>query len=198
MSIVVANEYTSVHSKGWLVPKKKPGKHRERMLKGPATIKGVTYDSPEEMLEAMWRDTDAQLAPYRFPDQESFKNREKQTGKGMWSNELVRRILKLNRDLWVEDAVAVPGSAGFYRMRNGVKTFTGASFWKGFVPEFTIIKTDAADLPVGFTYGWRCVLMRLVKSRDLTYAQINSVWGEVHLNDERGKHWNLNIREFRA
>ena len=197
-SIVVANEYTSVHTKGWLVPKKTPELKRERQLKGHCKLAGVDYDSPEEMLEAMWQDTDAKLAPYRYPDQESFKNCEKQTGKALWSHSLVKQILKLNPNLFVEDAVALPGCAGFYKMVSGEKTFTGASFRKGLVPEFTIIKTDAADLPVAFTYGWRTVLVRLVKSRDLSYAQINRVWGEVHLNDARGKHWNINMREFRT
>jgi len=210
-SIVLANEYSplraaierkpdygSVHTKAWLVPKKKQKLGVERQLKGHCSIKGVTYDNPEDMLEAMWKDTDSKLERYRYPDQESFKNREKQTGKGIWSHLLVKQVLKLNKNLLVEDAVALPGCAGFYKMVGSEKKFTGASFRKGLVPEFTIIKTDAADLPVEFTYGWRTVLMRLMKSGDLRYSQINKVWGEVHFGDARGKHWNLNVREFRV
>jgi hypothetical protein len=196
-SIVVANEYTSVHTKGWLVPKKKARLHRERMLKGECKLGGVTYSNPEEMLEAMWHDTDLKLQRYRMPDQEAFKDKEKQTGKGMWSNAMIQSVLKLNPKLWCEDTVAIPGAAGFYWMRGKDKTFTGACFTKGFLPEFSIVNVDAADLPVWPTYGWRFVLVRLVKCGALTYNQINKVWGEVHHNDTRGKYWSLNIREFR-
>lgn len=209
-NIVVANEYTSVHTRGWLVPNKQPELARERRVKGPVKIKmgrdgfsrkqpvTQSFDSAEEMLEAMWQDTDAKLAAYRYPDQESFKNREKQTGKGMWSNDLVRKVLRLNRNLFVEDSVLVPGCAAFYKTVDGIKTYTGANFRKGFVPEFTIMKTDAADLPVEFLWGWRTVLMRLVKSRDLTMAQINKVWGDVHYSDSRGKHWAAHMSQFRV
>jgi hypothetical protein len=195
---VVANEYTSVHTKGWLVPKKKPILHRERRIKGTAKFGGVTYASGEEMLEAMWKDTDLKLQQYRMPDQESFKDREKQTGKGMWSNSLIQAVVKLNPKLWCEDTIAIPGAAGFYWMRGGKKTFTGACFTKGFIPEFSIANVDAADLPVWPTYGWRYVLVRLVKAGALKYSQINRVWGEVHHNDTRGKYWNLQIKDFRV
>ena len=200
--IVVASEYGSVHTKGWITPKKKPTLRRDRHVKGPAKMRGPngtrTFDSSEEMLKAMWQDTDAQLAPYRFPDQESFKNVAKQTGKGIWSNTLVKQILKAAPHLICEDCIAIPGCAGFYKVVDGEKKFTNASFRRGFVPEFTIIKTDAADLPVEFTYGWRTVLLRLVKSRDLTMNQINRVWGDVHYGDERAKHYAAYTQEFRT
>lgn len=200
--IVIANEYGSVHTKAWIVPKKKRELERDRVVKGPCRMRGPngsrTFDSTEEMLKAMWQDTDAKLAPYRYPDQESFKNVEKQTGNGMWHTELVKRICKLNRYLFVEDSLLVPGSASFYTTRNNVKTYTGANFRKGFVPEFTIMKCDAADLPVDFTWGWRTVLMRLVKFGCLNMNQINRVWGDVHLSDSRGKHWAAHMEEFRV
>jgi hypothetical protein len=206
-SIVVANEYQSVHTKNWAVPPPKPKPVIEQRAKGPCSMKirderskrwrKQEFASPEEMLKAMWQDTDSKLAAYRYPDQESFKNAEKQTGKGMWSNTLIQAVLHMNKDLFVEDSVALPGCAAFYQTINGQKTYTGACFRKGYIPEFTIIKTDAADLPVEFNYGWRTVLMRLVKFKALTYSQINKVWGEVHFNDARGKHWAQNIKEFR-
>ena len=200
--IVVASAYASVHTKNWVTPNKKPVLQRDRHVKGPAKMRGPKgtrrFDSTEEMLKAMWQDTDAQLAPYRFPDQESFKNVAKQTGKGLWSNILVKQILKAAPHLICEDCVAIPGCAGFYKVVDGEKKFTNASFRRGFVPEFTIIKTDAADLPVEFTYGWRTVLLRLVKSRDLTMNQINRIWGEVKYGDERAKHYAAYTQEFRT
>lgn len=200
--IVIANEYGSVHTKAWLTPKKKRELERERVVKGPCKIETPQgtreFDSTDEMLKAMWEDTDAKLSPYRYPDQESFKNVQKQTGQGIWSHIFVRQVLKQNSALFVEDCIAIPGCAGFYKTVDGEKKFTNASFRKGLIPEFTIIKTDAADLPVEFTYGWRTVLLRLVKSRDLTMNQINRVWGEVHYGDERGKHWAAYTSEYRT
>ena len=196
-SIVIANEYTSVHSKAWLTPKKKEPLAVKRQVRGHCRIGARDFDSPEEMLDAMWQDTDAKLAQFRYPDQDSFKNRQKQTGKGMESSELVAKILKLNPRLFVEDSWGAPGCAGFYKTVDGEKKSTGASFRKGFVPEFTIMGADSADLVTTFTWGWRRVLIMLLKSGDLSWAQINRVWGDVHGSDERAKHWAANVSPYR-
>lgn len=197
-SIVVANEYTSVHTKAWITPKKKAALGIERKMKGHCSIRGVTYDTPDEMLKAMWKDTDSKLEAYRYPDQDSFKNVEKQTGKQMWWRDLVKNVLKLNPDLFIEDSWGAPGCAGFYKMVGGEKKSTGASFRKGFIPEFTIMGADSADLVTSFTWGWRRVLIMLLKSGDLKWAQINRIWGDVKYGDERAKHWHLNVKEFRV
>lgn len=199
-SIVVANEYTSVHSKAWLVPKKKQKAGHKRQVRGPVTVRRndhslVTYDRPEEMLKAMRQE--AKAAEIRYPDQESFENAEKQTGKPLWSHAFIKRVLKLNPDLIVEDSKLVPGCAAFYRMVGKEKKPTNASFRKGLIPEFTIFKPETEFDSVGITYGWRTVLLRLMKARVLSYAQIFSVWGEVHFGDARGKHWDAYVREFR-
>jgi hypothetical protein len=198
--IILANEYQSVHTKNWSVPPKPPKIGRERRIKGPVTIRRnsglVTYDSGDDMLKAMKAERKA--AETHFPDQESFENAEKQAGKGVWSHQLVRQIVKLNANLFVEDSVLVPGCAAFYKMIDGKKTPTGASFRKGLIPEFTIFKPVTEFDSMAITYGWRTVVMRLVKSRDLTYADVYRIWGEVHYNDARGKHWDLNIRKFRV
>jgi hypothetical protein len=156
----------------------------------------VVYDSPDDMLKAMKQERLA--SEVRYPDQESFENSEKQAGKGIWSHQLVKQIVKLNSNLFVEDSLLVPGCAAFYKIIDGKKVPTGASFRKGLIPEFTIFKKTAEFDSVGITYGWRTVVMRLVKSRDLSYADVYRIWGEVHHNDARGKHWNMNIREFRV
>jgi hypothetical protein len=200
-SIVVAGEYTTVHSKAWLTPKKPQKVGRERRLKGPVKVRRngrglVTYDCPDDMMKAM-RD-EAKSLEVRYPDQESFENSEKQTGKGIWSHQLVKQIAKLNPNLFVEDSLLVPGCAAFYKILGKEKTATGASFRKGLIPEFTIFKPSTEIDSIAITYGWRTVVMRLVKSRDLRYADVLRIWGEVHHIDARGKHWNMNMREFRA
>jgi hypothetical protein len=198
--IVVANEYTSVHSKAWIVPKKKQALGKKRMLKGPVKVKSntgsITYDSPDDMLKAMQQESKA--AEVRYPDQESFENAQQQTGKALWSYMLVRQVTKLNPNLFAEDSLLVPGCAAFYTVRDQKKVPTGASFRKGLIPEHTIFKKNPEFDSVNITYGWRTVIMRLVKAGYLTYSQMVKTWGEVEYTDARGKHWNANIREFRA
>lgn len=212
-NIVEANEYTKlpVAAKGWVVPKKPQKIGRERRVRGHVTLKAgsslkvgaVTYDRAEEMLQAMREETKKVTDRQRYPDQDEFENASKQAGKGIWSHQLTKQILKLNANLFLEDSILVPGCAAFYKMVDGKKKPTGASFRKGLIPEFTIMKPNVEISgtkidSMGITYGWRTVLMRLVKSGDLSYPQVLKVWGEVHYGDSRGKHWNLNIRAYRV
>lgn len=204
--IVPATEYTPLPKRepvslyGWSVPKKRELLPVKKQLPG----------GDQEKLRQLWEDTDRQLAQYRYPDQEDFKNAERQTGRGMWSNELIRKILALNNRLWVEDCAAIKGCAGFYWAIDGVKKFTNASFEKGFLPEFSIIRVDRADLPAAvkvsyvddvpnspIKYGWRTVLLRLVKVKALTMRQVVAVFGDVEANDTRGRHWSANISAFK-
>lgn len=213
--IVLAGKYTdvgkfSVHAKNWTVRPKKPALERDRIVKGHVTVRQgcsyltdkvstVTYDNPEEMLKGLRQDNDKQLEKFRYPGQESFKNVEKQTGKGMWSNELVRRVLKANRYLFVEDSINAPGCAGFYKMVGGAKVAAGkpnASFRHGWMPECTLKKMDKADLMVEFVFGWRQVLIRLRRSGDLTAGQFSKLYGVMDYSDERGKHLASDLGDF--
>jgi hypothetical protein len=171
----------------WLTPNKIEPLHvREQLPAGD-----------REHLLRMWEETDKQIQDQRYEDQSDFQNQERQMGKIMHSGELVRRILKLNRDLIVEDSNAIKGCAGFYLMRNGEKVWTNASFKKGWISEFSIIHTDRADLPVRVDYGWRTVLVRLLKFNAISWAQVLDTFGDVHASDSRGKHWKLNVAAYR-
>lgn len=206
--IVLAGKYASVHTKNWAVPPKKPELKYDRVVKGPCRIrlkdehgrKQETYRDSEEMLKAMHQETEAKLSPHRFPDQDSFQNAQKQLGRGMWHTQLVKQIVKLAPNLFVEDCVAIPECSGFYKMVFGEKKFTGASFKRGFVPEFSIFQPDNAGqlTSCGITYGWRMVLARLLKSGDLTMNQIVKTWGDVQHSDTRGKHWASKVRQYRS
>ena len=207
-SIVLAGKYASVHTKNWAIPPKKPVPAIDRVARGPCRIKmkdelgrkQETYRDPDEMLKAMHAETQAKLAPHQFPDQNSYQNADKQLGKGMWHTQLVKRILKLAPDLFVEDCIALPECSGFYKMVFGEKKFTGASFTRGFVPEFSIFKPDNAGqiTSCGITYGWRMVLARLVNSGDLTMNQVVRNFGDVSHSDERGKHWAAKVQRYRT
>lgn len=174
---------------GWITPKPKPKPKYKQQLP----------NKDWDVLKELWERTDKQLARQRWEDQDDFKNEEKRMGKGMWHTEFITRVLKLNKNLVCEDSLSMKGCASFYIVENTGKKYTGACFRKGFLPEFTVMATDRADLPTrdGLTYGWRTVLQRLVQGKAITYRQMLSVFGEVHYGDQRAKHWDRAIAPFR-
>jgi hypothetical protein len=208
--IVLANEYTSVHSKAWIVPKKKQKPGLERRVKGHVKLnRDVTtqkllplpvdeFDTAEEMMRGVKQSTDKLLDKFRYPDQKSFTEVEKRYTNGMWSNELVRRILKANPNLFVEDSRNIPGCAGFYKLVEKKKVAAGrpnASFRHGFMPEATVIKENSDRLATEFIYGWRQVLIRLRRSGDLPDVQFRALWGVVDYSDERARGWAIDLSD---
>jgi hypothetical protein len=207
-NLVLAGKYATIHTKNWVTPPKKPELKHDRVARGPCRIKmkdesgrkSELYRDPDEMLKAMHEQTQRKLAPHKFPDQIAFENADKQIGKGIWSNVLVKQIVKLAPNLFVEDCVAIPECSGFYKMVFGAKKFTGASFKRGLMPEFSIFTPDNAGqmTSTGITYGWRMVLALLLESGDLKLHQIVRAWGDVEYSDTRGKHWSAKVRKFRT
>jgi len=198
--IVEATTYTPLPAQGerfqpncfaWLTPEKVEPLHvREQLPAGDR----------EHMLR-MWEQTDKQISDQRFSDQEDFKNKERQLGKILHSSELVMRLQKLNPNLIAEDSTAlksIGNYAALYEIKNKEKCYTNASFTKGWVPEFTHFDTDKADLPSYYpTYGWRCVLVRLLKFNAITWQQVLDTFGDVHFSDSRGKYWAHNVAAYR-
>jgi hypothetical protein len=224
-SIVLANEYTRFalpersltttpqFSSRLVVPKKKQAPGLERQVKGHVRVRrDMTaeklmplpvneFDRADEMLAGMREGTDRLLEKFRYPNQKSLTDEDKRYTNGMWSQELVKRVLKCNRNLFVEDSKNFPGCAGFYKMVGKMKTAAGypnASFRHGFMPEATIVKENAERLATEFVYGWRQVLIRLRRSKDLTEVQFKKLWGVVDYGDERARAWSLDLGEFRA
>jgi hypothetical protein len=128
----------------------------------------------QEQLIEKWEDTDKKLERERLPHQDDWKNEKRQTGHRMTSNEVIYRVMKMNPSIWVEESKRHPENVGFYYASPllGAKTFTGAHMKKGPVREFSLVKTDAADRPIGVEYGWREVLKRLLKLKLITWEQI--------------------------
>jgi hypothetical protein len=139
-------------------------------------VKKQLATAQQEELDRLWQETDKQLERERIPRQEDWKNRERQRGTAMHSNELIRRVIKLNPAIWAEDSIRCKGNAGFYYPSPvfGSKTFTGAHFKKGMVREFSVVFVDAADRPVAVEYGWREVLCRLLKLKLISWDQIKA------------------------
>ena len=196
---------------GWVKRKKPKPLMRRDMIKPGGTsfwAKGGLVDEKlrsSELLQAMHEDTDRMLESQRMPGQKDFTNTEKRTGKGIMSGEFIKRVLKLNRNLVCEDSLGWKGGAAFYwlktnpKMGEREKKYTSACFLHGLIPEFTIVKEDAAGLVHSgdITYGWRTVLQRLIAQRALTYAKVREEFGEVEHSDLRGQNWDTAVRPFK-
>jgi hypothetical protein len=186
--LIVANEYTNIHAYRWIAPKPKP------------TLKIAEPKDPSQGREELARIremSDSHLGQHRLPDQENLKDKQRQVGKAMESSELVAKVKKLNPRLVVEDSLNCRGHASFYHVTPaGEKTYTNANFKKGVLPEFSVIETDAADLPIRVQYGWREVLLRLVKARQLSFRQVVRMFGDAET--VQGLAWRRNIRHLRG
>lgn len=151
-----------------------------------------------DLLKAMYDETDKELQKFRHPAQADFMDAKKRIGKGMWSNELIRKVTTLNPNVIFEESQGWKGAGAFYMYKNGLKVYTAACFLLGYVPEFTIMKEDAAGLvhSDGIRYGWRTVLQRLVQQKALTYRQVVETFGPVEHTDMRGKNWAIATKAF--
>lgn len=199
--IEVISEYTPVKTAcyAWSVRKKKQPLPRKRQVKGNEKAMWGNEDMyAADLLPRMFEETDKQLARQRFPDQEDFKQAERRMGKLMHSSEFIRKVLSLNRNLLYEDSISCKGEGAFYLVKAGKKTYTAANFKAGWIPEWTIIKTDTADLPTreGLTYGWRTVLQRLVQQKAITLRQVRSVFGAVEQGGISGRNWHIATGKF--
>lgn len=185
--IIPATEYTNVSCYGW------QAKPKPKIVSAPRRI------LPEKDMDELQRIremSDSFLGQHRFPDQDNFKDKARQLGHPLHSSELVRRVKKLNPALIVEDSINCRGNAAFYTVdATGEKKYTNASFKKGILTEFSVIETDAADLPVRVQYGWREVLLRLVKAGCLSFRQVVRMFGDAET--VQATNWRRSIRNFR-
>lgn len=154
--------------------------------------------SPQEQLKRNFEDTDKRLDRFRLSDHNDLQDVRKRVGQALFHQEFIRRVEKLtNKRVWAEDSYRDPlNVAGFYHVKNGVKTYICA-FDKGAMPEFSVIVTDAADLPIKEKRGWRTVLTRLMQAKAITWPQVVYGFGDgqEHAASDR---WSFNTREFRA
>lgn len=185
--IILANEYTNIHAYRWVAPPKP---------KIMAVPRRQLPESDKDELARIREMNAAQVERDRFPGQDDFEDAERQAGEPMHSSDFVAKVLKLNPALIVEDSLNCRGHAAFYYATpGGEKKYTNASFRKGILPEFCVIEPDAAGQPVRVQYGWREVLLRLVKARQLSFRQVVRMFGDAET--VQASTWRRNIRNFR-
>lgn len=204
--ILLANEYTPVnpHLYGWTTkPKKQPLARKELVKKNNKATwakggLGIEDHYSGDLLARMFEETDKDLARQRFPNQEDFKNKEKRMGKIMLSGDFIKKVLSLNRNLIFEESLSCKGNGAFYWMKGKRKVYTAANFKLGWIPEWTTMETDTADLPTreGLTYGWRVPLQRLIQQRAISKRQADKIFGPDIPGDLRGKNWATATQQF--
>lgn len=152
--------------------------------------------SPQEQLLRSYEDTDKRLERYRLSDHNDLKNARKRLGQPFTHRELIQRVEKVtNRRVWAEDSLHDPNVVGFYYTKNGQKAYVCA-FDKGMLPEFSIILTDTADLPIKEKRGWRTVLTRLLQTGAMSWSEVVYGFGDG-LNHAAANRWANNTQQFR-
>lgn len=137
-------------------------------------VKKQVSSAQQDQLAKMWEETDARLVKERIPNQGIWTNENRQRGTPIHSNEIIRRVRKMNPDIWVEDSKLSKERAGFYFFDpiRRARAFTGAHFQKGMVREHVLIYVDRSDRPTGYELGWREILHRLLKKQLITWEQM--------------------------
>lgn len=188
--IEIANEYTKVSCFGWQAPKK------EKVLPKKEQLPNTSQN--RDILAERYEQTDNDLERQRWPGWKDFKNADKRMGRSMPESELVRKVSRLNPDLFAEDSKWSKGCAAFYWKRGGLKIYTSACWRKGWIPEWTIMETDAADLQTreGYRPGWRQILQRLIQAGALKRREVEKIFGLVHYGDLRGQNWYNAVGQF--
>ena len=131
--------------------------------------------------EAMIRYADAteQLKTdmYRLYDHDLLKNIEMRSGHRMHHSEFIHKILNLNPTIWVEQQINFENDFGFYTDVDGKKMFL-SQLTKGWMPEFSYIVLDRAELPDSQVSGWRrCIVMLLAKGA-ISWKQVMKTFGD--------------------
>ena len=155
--------------------------------------------SPQEQLARNYEDTNERLDRYRLADHDTLKDVSQRMGRVMTHNEFIQRVQKVTHNrVWAEDSLSDPTHmvCGFYFVKDGVKKYV-CSFDKGWMPEFSFILTDNADLPVKERRGWRTVLTRLLQLGAITWDEVRSAFGDG-LSHATADRWAANTRQIRS
>jgi hypothetical protein len=156
-----------------------------------------------EALQKAYEETDRHLQQkYRLPDHEDLKDEKSRTGQRMHSADLICKIKTLNPDLWVEETVTPRFGTVLNWYTTGkdednkeIKRCLTAAFYPGWLPEFSWMEVDRADLITKENRGWRTVLLRLLAGKVLTLPQVISTFGDAQgVNATR---WLIETQRYR-
>lgn len=162
------------------------------------TTEQVRRIAGREALARSFEDTDRQLAQHRLPQQDDWKECGRRLGRGMTHVTLFNYVRKYIHSVVMETSFNDPAVAGFYAHDTRGKRYLVA-FNTGFLPEWSIITTDRADLPTKERRGWRTVLLHLLKRKAITFSQVSEIV-RTHYGytpADWNKYWHYHVSDFR-
>lgn len=111
-----------------------------------------------------------------------------QIGRPMMSNDIIRRLRKLNPNFIFERSIACPHVMGIYYpdKQSGKHHLFG--FEAGISPEFSVRKKNDKGEFAGEVRGWRTVLMRLIQNRYISGPKAEKAFG---LPSRTSRNWQM-------
>lgn len=139
----------------------------------------------KEYQDALLDDAEAKKrAAVALDNGRSRTDKDQCIGMPLHSDVFIRRLTQLNSSLWFERANADHAKIGIYlQVPISMEYLEGKKFLFGFhegvMPEFTLQKDPGQDGEnVGILrQGWRTILMRLVRMRVISLAQVEVIFG---------------------
>ena len=155
--------------------------------------------SAEENLKRLYEDTEMKVAKYRTHDHDELKDEHLRSGHKIHHSEFLHKLRKLIPGLYVYPG-NIPNTVTLYSTRNNELKYLAASFELGWIPEFTFIRVDRADLmksPLdgGIVHGWRTVLLRLLKGKVVSWEDVKREFGDA--TGASSTRWRQQTQAFR-
>jgi hypothetical protein len=169
------------------------------LIKADSSQLGNKVLSKEEDLLRMYEDTESKVSKFRLPDHDDLKDEKLRSGQRLHSSDFIFKLRKLIDGLQIREG-NIPGCVALYDGRGNELKYLNASFQLGWMPEFTFIRVDRADLMMsaasgGVQQGWRTVLLRLLNSKTLTWEQVRREFGDAR--GEANTRWRQETQKFR-
>lgn len=149
-------------------------------------------------------------AKKKIRGQEELEDPDRSAGPRLYYTEILRRLLKLNPELRIEDGSY--GNVAIYRLKRydeydweqfdplapaswrwDFEYVTGVE--KEWIPEYSHVTVDTSKLAKREIRGWRSVLIALVKARAITYRGAIQEFGDP-VNDQRSGRWFEHLQKF--
>lgn len=113
-----------------------------------------------------------------------------QAGLELYPAEIIKRLLRLNSQLYFEPSMHDSTLMGVYLLdpeAEGGKRFMCGMYRERKMPEFTV-KQTTADGTFNPTIGWRYVLMKLIRARVISKERATVLFGSPNRDSQ---HWQL-------
>ena len=148
-------------------------------------------DAIQAMRDAAYADGMARAkAPLEKDAGRDTSNAEAQKGIPLHSQEIIKRLIKINPQLWFEPAKANSKLIGVYLLdpnaEGGRRHIMGME--SGISPEFSVRHKNPDGTFKNETRGWRTVLGRLIRGKYISKARAEALFGPPNRDS---RYWQL-------